>query len=108
MKTPLTAINSTPAARRPIKVIRPTQSLVGVLSAGLTSLLNQRNLLFEMTLLRLKVRYKQSLLGWGWAILPPLLLTVTFTLIFSKVSISTALAYRTGFLFLRVLFPGLS
>ena len=85
MKTPLTAINSTPAAHRPIKVIRPTQSLVGVLSAGLTSLLNQRNLLFEMTLLRLKVRYKQSLLGWGWAILPPLLLTVTFTLIFSKV-----------------------
>ena len=38
-----------------------------------------------MTLLRLKVRYKQSVLGWIWAVLPSLLLMITYTLIFSKV-----------------------
>ena len=33
-------------------------------------LLSHKSLFFEMTWLRLKVRYKQSLLGWIWAVLP--------------------------------------
>ena len=61
-----------------------TQSVIEVLCAGLTSLLSHKSLFLEMTLLRLKVRYKQSLLGWVWAVLPPLLLMVTYTLVFSK------------------------
>ena len=69
---------------RPVRVIRPTQSLVDVLSHGLAALWNHRSLFLEMTLLRLKVRYQQSLLGWLWAVLPPLVLMITYTLVFSK------------------------
>jgi lipopolysaccharide transport system permease protein len=77
--------------RRPIKVIRPTQSVIELLCDGLTSLLRHKSLFVEMTLLRLKVRYKQSLLGWFWAVVPPLLLMVTYTLIFSNV-----IGFKTG------------
>jgi lipopolysaccharide transport system permease protein len=76
---------------RPVKVIRPTLSTAEFLSVGLADLLRHRGLFAEMTVLRLKVRYRQSLLGWSWAILPPLLLMVTYTLIFSKV-----IGLRTG------------
>ena len=69
---------------RPAKVIRPARSLIGVLSAGLAALWSHSGLLVEMTLLRLKMRYRQSLLGWLWAVLPPLVLTITYTLVFSK------------------------
>ena len=77
--------------RRPIKVIRPTQSIIGLLCDGLTSLLRHKSLFVEMTLLRLKVRYKQSLLGWFWAVVPPLLLMITYTVIFSNV-----MGFKTG------------
>lgn len=77
--------------RRPIKVIRPTQSVIELLCDGLTSLLRHRSLFVEMTLLRLKVRYKQSLLGWFWAVVPPLLLMITYTIIFSNV-----IGFKTG------------
>ncbi len=77
--------------RRPIKVIRPAQSVIELLCHGLTSLLRHKSLFVEMTLLRLKVRYKQSLLGWFWAVVPPLLLMVTYTLIFSNV-----IGFKTG------------
>jgi lipopolysaccharide transport system permease protein len=71
---------------RPIKIICATQSLPDLLCSGIASLLSNKNLIFEMILLRLKVRYRQSLLGWAWAILPPLLLTITYTLIFAKIT----------------------
>jgi lipopolysaccharide transport system permease protein len=79
-------VASSQADGRPVRVIRPTQSLFEILFGGLTLLLSHKSLFLEMTLLRLKVRYKQSLLGWAWAVLPPLLLMVTYTLIFSKVT----------------------
>ena len=72
------------ACDRPVKVIRPAQSLIGVLSAGLAALWEHRGLFVEMTLLRLRTRYRQSLLGWLWAVLPPLVLAITYTLVFSK------------------------
>ena len=84
---------SAAADNRAIKVIRPSQSVAGLLCDGLTSLVRHRSLFVEMTLLRLKVRYKQSLLGWIWAVVPPLLLMVTYTLIFSNV-----IGFKTGYL----------
>jgi lipopolysaccharide transport system permease protein len=69
---------------RPVRVIRSTASLIELVSIGLVSLWNRKSLLLEMTMLRLKVRYRQSLLGWSWAVLPPLLLMIVYTLIFSK------------------------
>ena len=50
------------------------------------SLLSRKSLFVEMALLRLRVRYKQSLLGWAWAILPPLVLMITYTVVFYKVA----------------------
>jgi len=70
---------------RPIRIIGPTQSVGRLLSDGVTSLVRHKSLFVEMTMLRLKLRYKQSLLGWIWAVVPPLLLMATYTLIFSKV-----------------------
>jgi lipopolysaccharide transport system permease protein len=72
-------------AERPIKVIRPIRFSLGNLLSDLRSLCRHRGLFFEMTLLRLKVRYRQSLLGWVWAVLPPVLLMIAYMFVFSKV-----------------------
>lgn len=42
-----------------------------------------RDLLFLWSLREIKVRYKQSVVGAGWAILQPLVLMLMFTLVFS-------------------------
>ena len=70
---------------RPVAVIRASSSPTELLQSSLRSLWQNRNLLREMTLLRLKVRYRQSLLGWLWAVLPPLVLMIVYTVIFSHV-----------------------
>ncbi len=77
-------LNPASVLDRPVKVIRPAQSSIEVLSSGLSALWSHRGLFVEMTLLRLRTRYRQSLLGWLWAILPPLVLTITYTLVFAK------------------------
>jgi lipopolysaccharide transport system permease protein len=46
-------------------------------------LYNYRDLLVMWTVREVKIRYKQSLLGAGWAIVQPLALTLIFTLVFS-------------------------
>ena len=48
------------------------------------SLLNNRELLFQLTLKQIKSRYKQSVLGISWAIIRPLGMMMVFTVIFSK------------------------
>lgn len=50
------------------------------------TLLHHRDLLYTLTLHRIKVRYKQSILGIGWAVLQPLLLMAVYTVIFSVVT----------------------
>ena len=85
--TDLPQMNGTDAGQddRPVKIIRPSRTIIEVLTKAPAILLNHRSLLREMTLLRLKVRYRQSLLGWLWAVIPPLMLMITYTLIFSRV-----------------------
>jgi lipopolysaccharide transport system permease protein len=51
----------------------------------LANLYNFRDLLMLWTGREVRVRYKQSLLGVGWAIIQPLVLTVVFTLVFSRI-----------------------
>jgi lipopolysaccharide transport system permease protein len=51
----------------------------------LSVLYNYRDLLFLWTGREIRVRYKQSLLGVGWAILQPIVLTIVFTLVFSRI-----------------------
>lgn len=45
-----------------------------------------RELLFQMTRRDLLIRYKQAVMGFGWAIFMPVLNTAIFTVIFTRVS----------------------
>jgi lipopolysaccharide transport system permease protein len=56
----------------------------GWLSLELGELWKYRELLYFLAWRDVKVRYKQSLLGAGWAILQPLLTMVIFTFVFNK------------------------
>jgi len=53
-----------------------------------------RELLFQMTKRDLMLRYKQSVMGFGWAIFMPLINTVVFTVILNRaVPIETGMPY---------------
>jgi len=53
-----------------------------------------RELLFQMVKRDLILRYKQTIMGFGWAIFMPLINTVVFTVIFTKVaSLQTPVPY---------------
>jgi len=51
--------------------------------SNFTSLVRSHDLLFTWTMREFKIRYSQSVLGVGWAILQPLALMVIFSVIFS-------------------------
>jgi lipopolysaccharide transport system permease protein len=53
-----------------------------------------RELLFQMTLRDLMLRYKQAVMGIGWAVMMPLLNTAIFSVIFTRVApIETPIPY---------------
>jgi lipopolysaccharide transport system permease protein len=64
-------------------VIRPVHSVSDDLVDGMQSLVQSAGLFRAMTLTRLKIRYRYSLLGWGWALLQPLSLMILYSFIFS-------------------------
>ncbi|HZQ95823.1 MAG TPA: ABC transporter permease [Candidatus Sulfotelmatobacter sp.] len=71
---------------RPTRVIGPPAfSLMAVL-AGLRTLFQYSDLLYTLSLFRLNIRYKQSILGWAWAALQPLTLMCIYTFIFAHVT----------------------
>ena len=70
-------------ATRPVKVIRPPSLSPAILLSGLSELVWYRDLLYTLTLHRIKVRYKQSVLGLGWALIQPLAMMMVYTIIFS-------------------------
>ena len=49
---------------RPIKVIRPPSFSLSTIFTGLHTLTQYSDLLYTLSLFRLNVRYKQSVLGW--------------------------------------------
>ena len=55
------------------------------LAGNLVSLLRYRDLLYTLSVHRIKVRYKQTALGILWAILQPLAIMLVFTLVFSYI-----------------------
>lgn len=83
------AVNQQQSARtsaRPTYEIRPP-SLSGInLLASLAKLAQYRDLLWTLCIHRVKVRYKQSVLGVLWAILQPLAVMLIFTLVFSVIA----------------------
>ena len=71
---------------RPVSEIRPP-SLSGInLLASLAKLAQYRDLVWTLSLHRIKVRYKQSVLGVFWAILQPLSVMLIFTFVFSLIA----------------------
>ena len=71
---------------RPTKNIRPPSfDPLRIWSAG-RELLRYRDLVVTLSMHRLSVRYKQSMLGWAWALVQPLALMLIYTIIFSVVT----------------------
>jgi len=84
--TGTTAMEPTPTAQRPLKVIRPPTFSLRTIFGGVRTLAQYSDLLYTLSLFRLNVRYKQSVLGWSWAILQPLALMCIYTVIFTRVT----------------------
>lgn len=68
------------------RIIRPPGFSPLRLFGDIRSLIEKRDLLYTLTLHRVNVRYKQSLLGIFWAILQPLSMMLVFTLVFSLIA----------------------
>ncbi len=85
---PLSHVADLNAEEKPrwTKIIRPASFSPGMIFSGFRDLFHYRDLLYTLTLHRVKVRYKQSLLGIAWAVLQPLLLMAVYTIIFSVVT----------------------
>lgn len=71
---------------RPVKIIRAPAFSTGTIFSGLQTLAQFSDLLWILSLFRLKVRYKQSALGWIWAALQPLALMTIYTIVFTRVT----------------------
>jgi lipopolysaccharide transport system permease protein len=69
---------------RNVTVIRPPSFSLGTIISGIKILVGYRDLLYTLTLFRIAVRYKQSILGWIWAALQPLAMMMIYTLVFSR------------------------
>src|SRR5262249_1412423 len=70
------------------------QSLAAELKEMVTEQVEYKELLYQITLRDLKLRYKQTVMGFGWAVFMPLLNTALFSVIFTRVApIETPVAY---------------
>lgn len=74
------------ASVKPRKVIGPPSFSFEILAIGISELFSYRDLLLSQTLHRLRVRYKQSLLGWAWAVLQPIAMMLVYTAVFSLIT----------------------
>ncbi|MEP6915575.1 MAG: ABC transporter permease [Acidobacteriota bacterium] len=73
-------------APRRTSVIRPPSLSAASLLTSVRKLAQHRHLLWALSVHRIKVRYKQSVLGILWAILQPLSMMLIFTFLFSYVA----------------------
>ncbi len=71
---------------RRVRVIGPPSFSVSTISTGLKTLIQYSDLFYTLSAFRLKVRYKQSVLGWMWAALQPLALMGIYTFVFSRIA----------------------
>jgi lipopolysaccharide transport system permease protein len=81
--------NELPVSRgsaRPNYEIRPPSIFGFNLHANLSKLLQYKDLVWTLSLHRIKVRYKQSVLGILWAFLQPISMMLVFTFIFSLIA----------------------
>lgn len=79
---------TTPRAHdQPIQVIRPSRGWSGL---DLRELWRFRELLLVFTWRNVLVRYKQTLIGVGWAVLQPVFLMIIFTFFFHRLGRQTS------------------
>jgi lipopolysaccharide transport system permease protein len=76
-----TKTHASQISRKPLFVVTPSH---GWISLQLRSLWEYRELLYFLIWRDVKVRYKQTVFGLLWAVLPPLMTMVVFTIFFSK------------------------
>ena len=62
------------------------EPISGWVDLGLKELWEYRELLYFLTWRDIKVRYKQTVLGFAWAVLQPLFTMVVFNVIFKRVA----------------------
>ena len=67
----------------PMFVIEPTE---GFIALDLRELWHYRDLLYFLTWREISIRYKQTVLGFAWAILQPLLTMVVFTVFLGRLA----------------------
>jgi len=67
-------------------VIRPPAFAPSALIGGLGTLAAHGDLLYTLTVHRIRVRYKQSVLGLAWAVLQPLATMLVLTVVFSYIA----------------------
>jgi len=67
----------------PVTIIEPSRGWLGL---GLKELWDYRELLYFLIWRDVKVKYKQTIIGAGWAILQPLITMIIFTLVFRKIA----------------------
>jgi lipopolysaccharide transport system permease protein len=71
------------AATAPLTIIEPSRGWLGL---NFRELWDYRELLYFLTWRDVKVKYKQTIIGAGWAILQPLVTMVVFTLVFKTIA----------------------
>lgn len=92
------------SAPRRITVIGPPAYSVRAVWEGLRVLIQYSDLFRALSLFRLKIRYKQSILGWVWAALQPVALMGIYTFVFSHVTrVDTGGAPYPAFVFCGLL-----
>ncbi|MGB8538133.1 MAG: ABC transporter permease [Acidobacteriaceae bacterium] len=79
-------LGSRVAGPRSLTVIYPPSFAPGTIVTGIRNLICYRDLLYTLTVFRLAVRYKQSILGWIWAALQPLGMMIVYTFVFSSLA----------------------
>jgi len=67
----------------PVVRIRPSRGWVPI---DFRALWAYRELLYFLTWREIKVRYKQTILGFGWAVIQPFMMMVVFTLFFGNLA----------------------
>ncbi len=89
---------------RQIRIIGPASFSFKSVFSGLQALIQYSDLLYVLSLFRLNIRYKQSFLGWAWALLQPLALMGIYTFVFGHVTkVNTSGAPYTIFVFSALL-----
>jgi lipopolysaccharide transport system permease protein len=71
------------AATVPVTIIRPPKGWIPI---NLRELWAYRELLYFLTLRDLKVRYRQTVIGFAWAVIQPLFMMIVFSLFFGTLA----------------------